>query len=40
MPGCYVGVQASIGDDTLLYPRVTIREECVIGSAASCTPAW
>jgi UDP-3-O-[3-hydroxymyristoyl] glucosamine N-acyltransferase len=31
MPGCYVGVQASVGEDCLLYPRVTIREECVIG---------
>lgn len=32
MPGCYVGVQASIGDDTLFYPRVTLREECVVGA--------
>jgi UDP-3-O-[3-hydroxymyristoyl] glucosamine N-acyltransferase len=32
MAGCYLGVHASVGDDTLLYPRVTVREECVVGS--------
>jgi UDP-3-O-[3-hydroxymyristoyl] glucosamine N-acyltransferase len=31
MAGCYVGALAQVGDDTFLYPSVTIREECVIG---------
>jgi UDP-3-O-[3-hydroxymyristoyl] glucosamine N-acyltransferase len=31
MAGCYVGVQASVGEDSLFYPRVVLREECVIG---------
>jgi UDP-3-O-[3-hydroxymyristoyl] glucosamine N-acyltransferase len=38
MPGCYVGVQASIGEHTLLYPRVTVREECVIGDRCILHP--
>lgn len=29
--GCYVGARAKIGKDALLYPNVTIREECVVG---------
>jgi len=28
----YVGAQARVGADTLLYPRVTVREECVLGA--------
>jgi UDP-3-O-[3-hydroxymyristoyl] glucosamine N-acyltransferase len=31
MAGCYVGVQASIGEKSLLYPHVVVREECVVG---------
>jgi UDP-3-O-[3-hydroxymyristoyl] glucosamine N-acyltransferase len=31
MPGCYVGAMAAVGDDTLLYPCVTVREECELG---------
>jgi UDP-3-O-[3-hydroxymyristoyl] glucosamine N-acyltransferase len=31
MPGCYVGHAASIGEDSFLFPHVTIREECVVG---------
>ena len=38
MPGCFVGVRAAIGDDTLLYPRVTVREECEIGSRCILHP--
>ena len=29
--GCYVGAGAKLGEETLLYPRVTVREECVLG---------
>ena len=32
MAGGYVGAMARLGDDTFLYPRVTVREECVIGA--------
>lgn len=28
---CYVGHHATLGDDTFLHPRVTIRERCKIG---------
>ena len=28
----YVGAHAQIGADTLVYPRVTLREECLVGS--------
>jgi UDP-3-O-[3-hydroxymyristoyl] glucosamine N-acyltransferase len=38
MPGCYVGVAASIGDDCYLYPNVTIREECTLGSRCILHP--
>lgn len=31
MPGCYVGAAVSIGDDSFFYPRVTVREECIVG---------
>jgi UDP-3-O-[3-hydroxymyristoyl] glucosamine N-acyltransferase len=31
MPGCYVGHAAVIGEDTFLFPHVTIREECMVG---------
>ena len=31
MAGGYVGVLASIGADVFLFPRVTVREECVLG---------
>ena len=29
--GCYVGARARLGDEVLLYPNVTLREECVLG---------
>jgi len=29
--GCYIGPRAKIGKDAVLYPNVTIREECVVG---------
>src|SRR6266487_4304377 len=32
MAGCYLGALASVGADTLVYPHVVIREECVVGS--------
>ena len=31
MAGCYVGVQAIVGEGCLFYPRVTEREECIVG---------
>ena len=31
MAGCYVGMLGDVGDDSFLYPRVTIREECIVG---------
>ena len=31
MAGCYVGAQARIGEESFLYPHVTVREECVVG---------
>src|SRR6185436_3942061 len=34
----YVGPRAEIGDDTSLYPRVTIREECVLGARCILHP--
>jgi UDP-3-O-[3-hydroxymyristoyl] glucosamine N-acyltransferase len=34
----YVGPRAEIGHDTLLYPTVTIREDCVIGSRCILHP--
>jgi UDP-3-O-[3-hydroxymyristoyl] glucosamine N-acyltransferase len=38
MPSCYVGVDARIGEDTWLYPRVVVREECEIGSRCLLHP--
>ena len=38
MPGCYVGVQSSIGEDGMVYPHVTIREECHIGDRVILHP--
>jgi UDP-3-O-[3-hydroxymyristoyl] glucosamine N-acyltransferase len=32
MGGCYVGHGAVIGEDTTFYPRVVMREECVVGA--------
>jgi len=32
MAQCYVGARAAIREDTLLYPHVTVREECTIGA--------
>lgn len=32
MPGCYVGHDVVIGKDTWIYPNVSIRERCLIGS--------
>jgi UDP-3-O-[3-hydroxymyristoyl] glucosamine N-acyltransferase len=32
MAGCYVGHATVIGDDSFLYPHVTVREECTIGA--------
>jgi UDP-3-O-[3-hydroxymyristoyl] glucosamine N-acyltransferase len=29
--GCYIGGNAVLGDEVLLYPRVTVREECALG---------
>ena len=31
-PGVFIGDNATIGDDTVLYPNVTVREGCRIGS--------
>ena len=28
----YIGPHAKVGPDTLLYPRVTVREECMLGA--------
>ena len=30
-PGCYVGEEVEIGDNTVLHPNVTIEGPCVIG---------
>ena len=38
MAGCYVGHHATIGEDTLFFPRVTLREECVIGARGIVHP--
>jgi UDP-3-O-[3-hydroxymyristoyl] glucosamine N-acyltransferase len=38
MAGGYVGVAAKIGAGTFLYPRVTLREECVIGERCIVHP--
>jgi UDP-3-O-[3-hydroxymyristoyl] glucosamine N-acyltransferase len=38
MAGCYVGKLARIGDDSFLYPAVTLREECEIGARAILHP--
>jgi UDP-3-O-[3-hydroxymyristoyl] glucosamine N-acyltransferase len=32
MAGCYIGAKVSIGEDTFLYPHVSVREECEIGA--------
>ena len=38
MPGCYLGIQSSVGEDGMLYPRVTIREECHVGDRVILHP--
>ena len=38
MGGCYVGFGATIGEDTHLYPRVVVREECVVGARCIVQP--
>ena len=30
--GCYIGQKTSVGDDTLVYPNVTLRENVTVGS--------
>jgi UDP-3-O-[3-hydroxymyristoyl] glucosamine N-acyltransferase len=30
--GCYIGHETTIGSETLLYPNITVRERCKIGS--------
>ena len=39
-PGAYVGEGAHVGEDSVLYPNVTVREGCVVGARvilhASC----
>ena len=32
MAGCYLGVRSSVGEDTVLYPGVTVREGCTVGA--------
>lgn len=32
MSGCYVGAMAVVGEGTLLYPHVSVLEECVLGA--------
>ena len=41
-PGVYLGEDASVGADCLLYPNVTVREGCVAGrrGSSSTPPAW
>ena len=34
MGGSYVGHAAVVGEDTCFYPRVVLREECVVGCGA------
>lgn len=36
--GCYVGFHVTIGSDSLLHPRVTIRERCQIGNRVIIQP--
>ena len=38
LAGCYVGHGAGIGDDSYLYPRVVVRELCVIGARCLIHP--
>jgi UDP-3-O-[3-hydroxymyristoyl] glucosamine N-acyltransferase len=38
MPGCFVGTLALVGEDSFLYPNVTLREECVIGARCILHP--
>ena len=38
MPGCYVGEDSVIGEDTWVYPGVVVREECVLGSRCILHP--
>jgi len=38
MAGGYVGHAVRIGEDTFLYPHVTVREECVIGARCILHP--
>ncbi len=38
MAGCAIGPGSVVGNDTLLYPNVTVREECTIGSRCILHP--
>jgi UDP-3-O-[3-hydroxymyristoyl] glucosamine N-acyltransferase len=38
MPGCYVGVASRVGDDSMIYPRVVLREECHVGARCIVHP--
>jgi len=38
MARCYAGVASRIGDGTLLYPGVVVREECVLGERCIVHP--
>jgi len=38
MGGSYVGHAATVGEDTYFYPRVVLREECVVGARCIVHP--
>ena len=38
MGGCYVGHGATVGEDSYFYPRVVLREECIVGARCIVQP--